>query len=50
MRHPDAGTNDDADCDLAECPENGNGVALLGIYSCPTFAIRILYVQDQKNL
>lgn len=33
MRHPDAGTENEADCDLTECPDNGDGEAVLGICS-----------------
>jgi hypothetical protein len=33
VRHADAGTKNDADRDLAECPDNGSGKAVLGVCS-----------------
>jgi len=31
VRHTDAGTKNDADCDLAGCPDNSDREAILGI-------------------
>lgn len=35
VSHADAGTKNDADCDLAEWPDNGNGEAVLDVCSSP---------------
>jgi hypothetical protein len=36
VRHADAGTKNDADCELAECPDTGDRETVLGIHSWPT--------------
>lgn len=33
MRHADAGTKNDADCELTECPDTGDRETVLGIHS-----------------
>jgi hypothetical protein len=51
VQHADSGTKNDADCEFAECPDNGNEEAILGTcsYSTTDTSSSVIHMGDSYD-